>query len=125
MFLVGLMQWWYGRGWAEEASRIGRRIKGAADFFSIGQLFKTLFSPFRQISAGRVGGSLSIQFRAFIDRLISRIVGAFVRSGTILVGLVVLFGHLLAGAVALAIWLILPILPVAGFILMAIDWIPR
>ncbi len=124
MFLVGLLQWWYGRGWIDEVGRVGRRLKATAAFFSIGQLAATLFAPFRQISAGSVSGPVGVQMRAFFDKLISRFIGAIVRLGTILAGIVVLVLQSFLSAAALVLWFILPGLPVIGVILFAIGWVP-
>ena len=52
MFIVGLLGWWYGAGWRERARMIIERLAKAYDFFSLDLLIKTLFAPFRQISAG-------------------------------------------------------------------------
>lgn len=78
MFIVGLLSWWYGAGWVAEAKRVRERIASTADYFSIDLLVKTLFSPFRQISAGKVNGPLGVKWRAFVDRLISRCIGALI-----------------------------------------------
>lgn len=48
--------------------------------FSVGLLLKTLFNPFRQISAAPVGGAAPVQLSAFFDKLFSRAVGMVVRS---------------------------------------------
>lgn len=125
MFLVGLLQWWYGYGWLGEIRRIGRRLQSTAELFSIGQLATTLFSPFRQISAGQVGGSIGVQLRAFFDKLISRIIGAIVRSGTIIAGIVTITFQAIIGGVGLIVWLVLPTLPIVGLILFAIEWTPQ
>jgi hypothetical protein len=125
MFLVGLLQWWYGRGWMDELRLVGHRLRSTSEFFSIGQLAATLFSPFRQISAGRVGGPVGVQLRAFLDRLISRIIGAIVRSGTIIAGIVTLTLQAIFSTIRLIAWFILPALPIAGLILFAIGWTPQ
>lgn len=125
MFLVGLLQWWYSRGWIGEVGRVGRRLRATAGFFSIGQLVSTLFSPFRQISAAGVSGSAGVQLRAFFDKLISRCIGFVVRSGTIIVGLVALLLQGSLGAVTLVLWFVLPPLPVIGILLFAIGWVPQ
>lgn len=124
MFLVGLLNWWYGRGWMGEVSRVGGGLKRTAEFFSIGQLAGTLFAPFRQISAGQVQGALGIQLRAFLDRLISRCVGAVVRLMTIFAGLFTLGVQSLLGALTLVLWPLLPLAVVAGLLLFAIGWVP-
>lgn len=126
MFLVGLISWWYGRGWIGQWKRIAERFLATLEFFSIGQLFSTLFSPFRQISAGASGnGSIGAAFRAMIDQLISRVIGAFVRFMTILFGLVVIILQAVYEVVIMIAWWFLPILPVVGLILLAIGWAPR
>lgn len=124
MFLVGLLQWWYGRGWVSEVARVGARLKNTADFFSIGELARTLFAPFRQISAGSVGGPIGEQLRAFLDKTISRFVGAAVRLMTILAGLIVIAFQAVFSLLVLVVWPSLPILPVIGLLLFAIGWVP-
>jgi hypothetical protein len=94
-------------------------------FFSIGQLASTLFSPFRQISAASNGGSnIAVAFRALFDKLISRIIGAFVRFFTILAGCIVIVLQAVYGTILTILWLLLPTLPVIGFILLAIGLVP-
>lgn len=95
-----------------------------ADFFSIDLLLATLFSPFRQISAGQVRGSLEVQLRAFFDRLISRLIGAMVRLALILAGSVSLAVTLIGGLVVGVAWVCTPALPFVGLILMVNGWLP-
>jgi hypothetical protein len=125
MFLVGLISWWYGRGWVGQWKRIAGRFAATLEFFSIGQLMSTLFAPFRQISANNgndpsFGGAM----RAFVDQLISRLIGAFVRFSTILFGLIVIALQALYETIIMISWWFLPLLPIAGFILLAIGWVP-
>ncbi|OJU87433.1 hypothetical protein BGO17_00280 [Candidatus Saccharibacteria bacterium 49-20] len=125
MFLVGLISWWYGRGWVGQWRRVAHRFALTLEFFSVGQLLSTLFSPFRQISAnGGSDGSIGSELRAFIDQLISRIIGAFVRFFTILFGIVVIILQAVYETVIMVAWWFLPLLPVAGFIMLAIGWVP-
>ena len=125
MFLVGIISWWYGRGWREQFIRVRNRLAQTVDFFSIGQLLVTLFSPFRQISAGRVDGPFGSIVRAFFDQLLSRIIGSIVRFFTILAGIIALIFQGLYEAIILVVWLFLPVFPVVGVIMMAIDWVPK
>jgi hypothetical protein len=124
MFLVGMISWWYGRGWRVQFGRVRARLAATIEFFSIGQLFSTLFSPFRQISAGKTKGSLGTVTRAFIDQLISRVIGAIVRLFTIIAGIVVLILQILVEIIVLVFWVLLPVFPVAGLIMFAIGWVP-
>ena len=125
MFLVGIISWWYGTGWKGQLRRVRDRLTATAAFFSIGQLFSTLFSPFRQISAGKVNGSISAQFRAFFDKTISRVIGAIVRLFTILAGVVTIILQTIFEFIILIIWLVLPLFPVAGLIMFVIGWAPK
>jgi len=124
MFVIGLMSWWYGRGWRDAAVRVGRRLVNLEDYFSIDLLLKTFFSPFRQISAGGVQGSLSIQMRAFFDRLVSRVIGAMIRLFTILIGLVAIVVYGVIGLLVLVAWALIPLLPIAGIWLFVTGWVP-
>jgi hypothetical protein len=124
MFLVGMISWWYGRGWQVQFGRVKARLVATIQFFSIGQLFSTLFSPFRQISAGKTKGSLGAVTRALVDQLISRVIGAFVRLFTIIAGIIVLFVQCVVEVIVLIFWLFLPLFPIAGLIMFAIGWVP-
>lgn len=124
MFVVGLLQWWYGAGWLARARLIGDRLTKTFDYFSIDLLLKTWFSPFRQISAGGVRGPLGVQLRAWFDRLISRLIGAGVRTVMIVIGLGWILIQSALGVIELLTWLILPVFPVLGAIMMTVRWTP-
>lgn len=124
MVIVWALSWWYGAGWKSFLLGLKERIASSYDYFSIGLLASTLFAPFRQISAGKVQGPINIQIRAAVDKLISRIIGAFVRLIIIFVGVVWLSVQSIIGAVAVVLWAFVPILPFIGFILMLSGWVP-
>lgn len=92
----------------------GERIQGALRFFSVPLLITSLFAPFRQISAGRVSGSLSVQLQAFGDRLFSRVIGAIVRSFLILFGIVTVVVMAVLLVVCAVAWPLLPVAPLIG-----------
>jgi len=125
MFLVGILSWWYGEGWQARIKIIKERLASSADYFSIGLLITTLFAPFRQISAGSVEGLLADQVRAFVDKLISRFIGAIVRSAILIAGLVMMFLQTVFGGLEIAIWPLIPLFPVIGLIMMVIGWVPQ
>lgn len=103
-------------------SQISQRLDRLFDYFSVDLLIKTLFSPFRQISAGRVNGPLGVQLRAFGDRLISRMIGAMIRTAVLVVGVVTIILAALFGFVELVLWALLPVLPFIGLILAMSGW---
>lgn len=124
MFLVGILTWWYGGGWRKRARIIGARISHTSDYFSIGLLLATLFSPFRQISAGSTNGPIVAQLRGLIDKLISRIIGAIVRTFMIVFGVLTICLQAIFGVVELVFWAIIPAFPVVGLIMVVIGWVP-
>jgi hypothetical protein len=124
MFLVGILSWWYGDGWKYRAGLIRERLARTLDFFSISLLLQTLFSPFRQISAGKIRGPIGLQLRAFFDRLISRLIGAMVRSFMIIAGSLIIALHIVWGIVVMVCWAVIPLLPLAGILLFSIGWAP-
>jgi hypothetical protein len=117
LLVTELLKWWYEAGLRQRVQKIALRLDGTIDYFSMDLLAKTLFAPFRQISAGKVDGSLEVKFRALIDKLFSRVIGAIVRCILLLVGCVTIVLQLILGLLVLALWVVLPLLPIAGIIL--------
>lgn len=124
MFLAGILSWWYTKGWRQRVALMNGRLARTSDFFSVGLLASTLFSPFRQISAGRVSGPVGVQLRALVDQLISRLIGSFVRGFMIIVGLLSLAFQAIIGGLLLIFWALVPTLPVIGLLLLVIGWVP-
>lgn len=124
MFVAGLLSWWYGEGWRQRFSRLSNKLASTIDYFSIDLLLKTFFSPFRQIAAGKVRGSLDAQMRAFFDRLISRMIGAFIRFIMIIVGTLTIIIHAVVGVVIIAAWAFIPLLPIISVLLFLSGWVP-
>jgi hypothetical protein len=124
MFIAGILSWWYGPGWRQRISIMQGHVDSTMDYFSIGLLLKTLFSPFRQISAGKVSGPLAVQMRAFFDRLISRVIGGMIRSVMVIVGVCAIIITVVVGCMSLVLWAFVPLLPIAGVILWLSGWMP-
>lgn len=124
MFIAGILSWWYGPGWRERVTAMRENLASTMDYFSIELLLKTLFSPFRQISAGQVRGPLAVQMRAFFDRLISRFIGAMIRITIMVIGLLAIFFNILIGSIGIVLWAFIPLLPFAGLALWLMGWMP-
>lgn len=124
MFFVGVVRWWYTDGWRQRAGLTREGLARTLDFFSISLLAKTLFAPFRQISAGGASGPIGVRLQAFFDKLISRCIGAFMRTILIFIGLLSIVLQVFWGGIVLLVWLILPIFPFVGLILFSVGWMP-
>ena len=85
-------------------------------YFSIGFLARTLFSHWRHYrdSYGR-GFDAGRYAQTLVGNLISRILGALVRTVTIVIGLTFELFILVIGPIILIIWLFLPFLLIVGF----------
>lgn len=94
------------------------------DYFSLDLLLRTLFSPFRQISAGSVRGPIGVQLRALVDNLISRIIGGIVRTIVIVIGSVTLLLSCTLGLVRIVVWPLVPVLPVVFIMFALAGWVP-
>jgi len=87
------------------------------NFFSIGLLFKTLFSPWkRDITKSSSGFDPKAWLETLVMNLISRLIGAFVRVWVILLGLFFEIAILIFGAVFFLGWLGLPLLIIVGVV---------
>lgn len=117
MFILSLFSWWYGAGWRQRVSFAGENLASVYDYFSVDLLLKTLFSPFRQISAGSVRGPIGVQLRAWLDQLISRTIGFLVRSMLVMIGSITLFLSACLQCVLIIAWAIIPLAPLIGLLM--------
>lgn len=98
---------------------VGDRLSRVNDRYSMSLLLSTLFSPFRQISAGSVRGPLGVQMQAFFDRLISRFIGAGIRLVLIGIGIFAAFVGLIFGVIRIIFWPLIPPMPFIGLLVAA------
>ena len=122
MLALALFSWWYTTAWKALGRKIGQRVDTAMDFFSVSLLLRTLFDPFRQISAGQVRGSIDAQARAWADRTFSRFFWAFIRTLFIMIGLLVAVFVMLLGLLQLVVWPLIPLLPIIGIVGFIMGW---
>ena len=118
MLVLDLLSWWYSRGFSELINGLKERLRDAADFFSIRLLMQNFFSPYRQISAqGTSSSAVNDRMQAFLDSLISRVVGTVVRLFVLIAGIIVIFLQITVGVVMIMIWPLIPMTVVGGVIL--------
>lgn len=125
MLALGMITWWYSSGWKLFLTHIGDRLGSLLDFFSIPNLLRTLFAPFRQISAvGTSSKALDAKLRAWADKQFSRIIGLIIRTGIIIFGLCVIIITTVASLILLILWPLVPLLPIACIVLTIIGFVP-
>lgn len=124
MVITSLLEWWYSDGWLSELTRIRWSFLKVADKFSIGLLVKTLLAPFRQISVDEQARTAGGLINVLIDKLISRLVGLFMRLVMIILGIVTLLLLAVVSLIRMIVWPILPLLPVIGVALMLMVGAP-
>ena len=118
MLIFGFLQWWYLHGWSIFMHGLLDKLRNLADFFSLGLLLRTLFYPFRQISAySNDNASLQMQIQAFFDKLLSRVIGAIVRIGILIFGIIAITIEAALGVALAILWPFVPLAPVAAIIL--------
>jgi len=86
------------------------------NFFSVPLLLRSFFSPWRSYRWFYPRGlDIGKYFEVLISNLISRILGAIMRSFLIIVGLAIEILYIFLGAIVFLVWLILPVFLVLGF----------
>jgi len=118
MLVVGFFRWWYLRGWLGLINKVQSILRSLLDSFSISLLLKTLFSPYKQISAyGSGGSSIQAQLSDAADKLLSRMIGFVLRVVIIFTGIIAMLIDIILSSFVILLWPLLPILPVVGVIL--------
>ncbi|HJN62176.1 MAG TPA: hypothetical protein QGH92_01070 [Candidatus Parcubacteria bacterium] len=92
-------------------------LKFNLNYFSIPELLKTLFSPWRRynISYGR-GFDIKRFFEVLVFNVLSRVLGAIMRVFLIIIGTAIEVIIFFLGILAIFFWLLLPILLILGLV---------
>lgn len=119
MAIAEMFTWWYLHGWSVFIHKLRSILANITDFFSMDSLIRTLFQPFRQISAGsaHADSSLDLKFHMFIDRLVSRLIGFTTRLILLIAGVLIIIVGSIVSLFLIIIWPLIPLAPIAGIIL--------
>ncbi len=107
MLVASFFIWWYGRGWKQVALSIKPRLSSVAYTFSVTQLLRTLFAPWRRIIT-YPGSSLGERLKAWGDNIVSRTIGFLVRLIVLGAALVAITTVSLLSVIELILWPLLP-----------------
>ena len=120
MLFVSFFTWWYGRGWKQVFANFRPRLQGVLNAFSVTQLTRTLFAPWRRIIT-EPGANITDRFRAWGDNIFSRMIGFVVRVFVLLGAIITLLGVAILTILELIVWPLAPLavpgLLIAGLIL--------
>ena len=113
MFFASIIQdyfvWHYTRAWWQMWGIWRNMLWFVIHFFSLPQLTRSWFTPFKRITEGR-GKRFDLEDLAtyIIINLISRIIGAIARTALIALGLVTLLATIVGGFVVYTLWMVAP-----------------
>jgi hypothetical protein len=110
MLFIDFVRWWYGPGWVLRFRMLVSHVENWLDYFSVRILLKTLFSPWRQTITYTIRDeSIDKKFSAFLDNLISRLVGFFVRIFALIAAVVMVLVIFILNIIYVCIWPLLPL----------------
>jgi hypothetical protein len=109
MLFLEFFKWWYGAGWAQAAKGAVGLVKKVELSFSVSVLIRTLFAPWKMIITPP-GRSFDDKMRAFLDNLVSRTVGFFVRIFSLIAALVLISGAAVMGLMIAFFWPLIPVI---------------
>jgi hypothetical protein len=110
--VLAVFYWWFAikpRQLFYIYSKIIRKIR---QFFSMSLLLRTLFAPWKRDEVDMGNLSLQDRFRVLMMNLVSRLVGAAVRGGTILVGMTSVILTTVGFFITIAGFILLPLLSI-------------
>ena len=120
MFVLPFLSWWYGAGWRQVVTSFDKRLKTVASAFSVTQLLRTLFAPWKRIIT-YPGASLAERFHAWGDNVFSRTICFVVRLLVLFSALLVTVFVVIITLLEMIIWPLLPI-SVVGFLIAGAIW---
>lgn len=111
IFIPNYLWWHYTQAIQELLSNIVTFLKFIAHFFSIRNLFFTLFAPWERMGESyKKGLDISLWAQTFVVNTVLRVLGFFIRGFTILFGICALISvSIFCIAIFLA-WLLVPLI---------------
>jgi len=110
--LSALAYWWYAYKPKELLEIYLKLNRKALNFFSLDLLVRTLFQPWKRDEIDMSNLSLQDRLRVLLMNLVSRLVGATVRGGTILAGLLILAGLFVVFVAGMLVFILLPFISI-------------
>ena len=111
LIVLGYFKWHYSKAIVSLTKIWKNFLYFLFEFFSIQLLFKNFFDPWKRMTDNYPKSfNLKKYFYAFLANIIIRLVGMLMRLALIIIGLVACLLLIIAYPVAVAIWLLLPLI---------------
>lgn len=108
--LISYLSWHYGAGMVEAWDRARLAMYAVYNYFSIKQLFGSLFAPFhRDLPQRRLGFDPKVFFYSIAENLVSRVIGFLIRAVILFLGLFAMFFTVLGSLLFYLGWLVAPV----------------
>ena len=116
-FFSMIIKWWFSITPKNIYFGTMQVIVNTFNFFSIPQLIKTLFEPWRRDIYSSKNLSLQQQLQLGIMNLVSRFVGAIVRLVTVITGFIIITLEFIIGIIFMFVFILAPIIGIFFFLL--------
>jgi hypothetical protein len=116
-FIGDIFGWWYRAGLRDFLIYLKAVFLKISDVFSVKLLLKTFFAPWKRDVISLQGLPLNVMLRVIMMNLVSRFIGAIIKTFVLIVYLIILAGFILVSLTLLATWIFLPIITVLGILL--------
>jgi hypothetical protein len=116
-FLGDIFGWWYTKGLRDFFVYLKAILTKITDIFSVKLLLRTFFSPWKRDITPIGGLPLNIVLRIMVFNLVSRLIGAFIKTVILFIYLLVLVVFFAAALTLVLVWIFLPLITVIGIII--------
>lgn len=115
-FLGDIFGWWYSRGLRDFFVYLKAILAKITDIFSVKLLLRTYLSPWKRDVTRVEGQPLNVLFQVIIFNLVSRLLGAIIKTFILFIYLMVLIVFFALSLFLIIIWLFLPLISIISLI---------
>jgi hypothetical protein len=115
-FIGDIFGWWYSKGLRDFFIYLKAIFLKIADIFSVKLLLRTFFSPWKRDITSMEGLPLNQMIQVIVFNLISRIIGAFIKTIILFIYLIALSVFVAVSLFLVVLWVFLPLISIIGLI---------
>lgn len=111
--LFAFFSWWFIYVPSKIFYICGKLLNKTFNYFSIDLLFKTILLPWKRDEIDTTNMSLDQKLQVMVMNMISRLVGAVVRGGTIVIGFVIMTAIIVSAVLGTVGFILIPVVSVS------------